>query len=103
MELKPAKNWSLCMHGQCIDMVSNLHDAFIGGGGKYKFVYQVKRIDDKCETEVIINLKRQNWGVEKFWNIKYMLNWEIPETYHCWDRLQRIYATLSEIEMKQHK
>ena len=58
MELKPVKNWSLCMHGQCIDMVRDLHDAFIGDGGKYKFTYEVKRIDDKCKTEVIINLKK---------------------------------------------
>ena len=58
MELKPVKNWSLCIHGQCIDIVSDLHDTFIGDGGKYKFVYEVKRIDDKCETEVIINLKK---------------------------------------------
>ena len=58
MEAKPVKNWSLCMHGQCIDMVSNLHDVFIGDGGKYKFAYEVKRIDDKCKVEVIINLKR---------------------------------------------
>ena len=47
------------MHGQCIDMVSNLHDTFIGDGGKYKFTYEVKRIDDKCENEVIINLKKK--------------------------------------------
>ena len=40
-------------------MVSNLHDTFIGDGGKYKFMYEVKRIDDKCETEVIINLKKK--------------------------------------------
>ena len=46
------------MHGQCIDMVSDLHDAFIGDGEKYKSTYEVKRIDDKCETEVIINLKK---------------------------------------------
>ena len=59
MESKPVKNWSLCMHGQCIDIVSNLHDAFIGDGGKYKFVYEVKRIDNKCEMEVIINLKKK--------------------------------------------
>ena len=38
MELKPVENWSLCIHGQCIDMVSDLHDAFIGDGGKYKFM-----------------------------------------------------------------
>ena len=58
MELKPVKNWSLCMHGQCIDMVSDLHDVFIGDGGKYKFMYEVKGIHDKCEMEVIINLKK---------------------------------------------
>ena len=58
MELKPVKNWSLCMHGQCIDMVSDLHDMFIGDCRKYKFTYEVKRIDDKCETEVIIHLKK---------------------------------------------
>ena len=58
MESKPLENWSLCMHGQCIDMVSDLHDAFIGDGGKYKFAYEVKRIYDKCETKVIINLKK---------------------------------------------
>ena len=29
MELKPVENWSLCMHGQCIDIVSDLHDAFV--------------------------------------------------------------------------
>ena len=39
-------------------MVSNLHDAFIGDGRKYKFTYEVKRINDKCETEVIINIKK---------------------------------------------
>ena len=44
MESKPVKNWSLCMHGQCIDMVSDLHDMFIGDVGKYKFTYEVKRI-----------------------------------------------------------
>ena len=58
MESKPVKNWSLCMHGQCIDIVSNLHDTFIGDGGKYKFTYEVKKIDDKCGMEVIINLKK---------------------------------------------
>ena len=58
MESKPVKNWLLCMHGQCIDIVSDLHDAFIDDGGKYKFMYEVKRIDDKCETEAIINLKK---------------------------------------------
>ena len=41
-------------------MVGNLHDAFIGDGGKYKFAYEVKRIDNKYEKEVIINLRRQN-------------------------------------------
>ena len=46
------------MHEQCIDIISNLHNAFIGDGGKYKFMYEVKRIDDKCETEAIINLKK---------------------------------------------
>ena len=35
MELKPVENWSFCMHGQCIEIVSDLHDAFIGDGGKY--------------------------------------------------------------------
>ena len=58
MESKPAENLSLCMHGECIDIVSDLHDAFIGDGGKYKFMYDVKRIDNKCETEAIINLKK---------------------------------------------
>ena len=58
MESKPVENWSLCVHGQCIDIVSDLHDAFIGDGGKYKFTYEVKRIDDKCEREAIINLKK---------------------------------------------
>ena len=52
------ENWSLCKHGQCIDITSNLHDPFIGDGGKYEFTYEVKRIDDKCETEAIINLKK---------------------------------------------
>ena len=47
MESKAVENWSLSMHGQCIDIVSDLHDAFIGDGGKYKFTYEVKRIDDK--------------------------------------------------------
>ena len=51
MELKPVENWSLCMHGQCIDIISDLYDAFIGDGGKYKFTYEVKRIDGKCEME----------------------------------------------------
>ena len=58
MESKPVENWSLCMHGQCIDIISDLHDAFISDGGKYKFTYEVKRIDDKCETEAIFNLKK---------------------------------------------
>ena len=58
MELKPVKNLSLCIHEQCIDMINNLHCAFIGDDGKYKFAYEVKRIDDKCKTEVIINLKK---------------------------------------------
>ena len=58
MELKPVENWSLHMHGQCIDIISDLHDAFIGDGGKYKFMYEVKRIDNKCEMEAIINLKK---------------------------------------------
>ena len=58
MESKPVKNWSLCMHGQCFDIVSDLHDVFIGDDGKYKFMYEVKTIDDKCEMEVIINLKK---------------------------------------------
>ena len=46
------------MHGQCIDIVSDLHDTFIGDVGKYKFTYKVKRIDNKCEMETIINLKK---------------------------------------------
>ena len=46
------------MHGQCIDIISDLHDTFIGNGGKYKFMYEVKRIDNKCKTEAIINLKK---------------------------------------------
>ena len=58
MESKLVENWSLCLHGQCIDIVSDLHDAFIGDCGKYKFIYEVKRIDDKCEMETIINLKK---------------------------------------------
>ena len=58
MESKPVENWSLCMHGECIDIISDLHDAFIGDGGKYKFTCEVKRIDDECETETIINLKK---------------------------------------------
>ena len=58
MELMTVKPWSLGMHGQCIEIVSNLHDAFIGDVGKYKFMYEVKRIDDKCETEAVINLKK---------------------------------------------
>ena len=58
MEPMTEKLWSLGMHGQCIDIVSNLPDAFIGDVGKYKFTYEVKRIDDKCETEAIINLKK---------------------------------------------
>ena len=55
MAVKP---WSLGMHGQCIDIVSDLHDAFIGDGDKYKFTYEVKCTGDKCETEAIINLKK---------------------------------------------
>ena len=55
MRVKP---WSLAMHGQCIDIVSDLHDLFIGDVGKYKFTYEVKRIDDKCETEAIIHIKK---------------------------------------------
>ena len=70
MELRPVKNWSLCMHGQCIDMVSDLHDAFIGDGGKYKFAYEVKRIDNKCETEVIINLKKTKLRSRTVWKYK---------------------------------
>ena len=58
MESKPVENWSLCMHGECIDIINDLHDAFIGDGGKYKFTYEVKRMDGKCETEAIINLKK---------------------------------------------
>ena len=58
MEWKTVENWSLCLHGQCIDIVSDPHDVFIDDGGKYKFTYEVKRIDDKCETEAIINLKK---------------------------------------------
>ena len=54
------ENWSLCMHGQCIDIVSDLHDVLTGDGGKYKFTYKVKRIDIKCKTEAIINLKKTN-------------------------------------------
>ena len=41
MEPKPVENWSLCMHGQCTDIVINPHDAFIGDVGKYKFMYEV--------------------------------------------------------------
>ena len=52
------ENWSLYMHGQCIDIVINLPDTFIGDGGKYKFTYEVNIIDNKCETEAIINLKK---------------------------------------------
>ena len=58
MELKPVENWSLYMHGQCIDIISDQHDTFKGDGEKYKFTYEVKRIDDKCETEAIIILKK---------------------------------------------
>ena len=58
MESKPVENWSLCLHGQCIDIISNLHDVFIGDGGKYKFIYEVKRIDDKCGTEATVNLDK---------------------------------------------
>ena len=32
MESNPAENWLLCMHGECIDITSDLHDAFIGDG-----------------------------------------------------------------------
>ena len=53
MESKPVENWSLCMHGQCIDIISDLHDTFMGDGGKYKFTYEVKRIDDKCKMEAL--------------------------------------------------
>ena len=56
MELKPVKNWSLCMHGQHNDVVSNLHDAFIDDGGKYKFAYEVERIDDKCEKQKSLSI-----------------------------------------------
>ena len=42
MESKAVENWSLCLHGQCI----------------HKFMYEVKRINDKCKTEAIINLKK---------------------------------------------
>ena len=42
MTVKP---WSLGTHGQCIDIVSDLHDTFIGDVGKYKFTCEVKRID----------------------------------------------------------
>ena len=52
------KPWSLGMHGQCIDIVTDLHDVFIGDVGKYKFTYEVKQITDKCEMEAIINLKK---------------------------------------------
>ena len=58
MESKPVENWSLCMHGQCIDIISDLHDVFIGDGGKYEFTYEVKRIGNKYETQAIINLKK---------------------------------------------
>ena len=58
MELKPVENCSLCMHGQYIHIINDLHDAFIGCGGKYKFMYEVKRIDDKCEMEAVIYLKK---------------------------------------------
>ena len=54
----PVETWSLSMHGQCIDIISDPHNAFIGNGGKYKFTYEVKRIDGKCEMEAIINLKK---------------------------------------------
>ena len=57
MESTTVKPWSLGIHGQCIDIVTDQHDAFIGNVGKYKFTYEVKRIDDKCETEAIINIK----------------------------------------------
>ena len=75
MELKPVENWSLCMHGQCIDIVNDLPDAFIGDIGKYKFVYEVKRIHDKCEMEVIINLKKTKSRSRTF--LKYIIHVEV--------------------------
>ena len=75
MELKPVENWSLCMHGQCIDIVSDLHDTFIGVGGKNKFTYEVKRIDDKCETEAIINLKKTKSRIRTV--LKYKIHVEV--------------------------
>ena len=75
MESKPVKTQSLCKHGQCIDMVSDLHDMFIGDGGKYKFTYEVKRIDNKCETEDIINLKKTNLRIRTV--LKYKIHVEV--------------------------
>ena len=96
MELNPVENWSLCMHGQCIDIISNLHDAFIGDGGKYKFTYEVKRIGNKCETEAIINLKKtksRSRAVKK-----YKIHVEVGNL-----RNLSLLRTLSEIGTKQPK
>ena len=89
----------MCMHGQCIDMVSDLHDVFIGDGGKYKFMYEMKRIDDKCETEVIINLKKIKLRSRTI--LKYKIHVEVRNSRDL--LLLRICAMLSEIEMKQCK
>ena len=59
-------------------MVSNLHDAFIGDGGKYKITYEVKRIDDKCETEVIINLKKTKFRSRTI--LKYKIHVEVRDS-----------------------
>ena len=93
------------MHGECIDMVSDLHDAFIGDGGKYKFAYEVKRIDDKCEMEVIINLKKTKSRSRTV--LKYKIHVEVINSRDL-SLLREItenlcYATLSEIETKQPK
>ena len=50
MESKPVENWSLCMHGQCMDMVSDIHHAFIGDVGKY--------MDKICEKK-LYNSKKE--------------------------------------------
>ena len=75
MELMTVKTWSLGMHGQCIDIVSDLHDTFTGDGGKYKLTYEVKRIDDKCEMEAIINLQKIKLGNRTV--LKYKIHVEV--------------------------
>ena len=91
------------MHGQCIYVVSNLHDMFTGDGGKYKFMYEVKRIDDKCETEAIINLKKTKLRSRTV--LKYKIHVEVRNSRDL-SLLREItenYATLSEIKTKQCK